>query len=185
MKQLVIGLLLITASCKGEAECSSDWFKAAGLEICDNDLGVSSDEVEYAVDVLENNTSSRSRYSDVTGLKKTFKDNQIEVIFTDQGIATGCEQVDGWGDIYYCDRFTIGVNLDGVRIYVKYNDCLSRTAFIHELLHSIEYFYLNVEDKNAHNTPEFFVKVGQESGNTIESSVNRILENTLERCNTE
>ena len=99
MKWLSI-LMLMTASCMGDANCDSDWFGAAGLTICDNDLGISSEEVEYLVDVLEDEISSRDRYSDITDLKKTFKNGEVEVIFTDKHITVGCEEVDKYGDIY-------------------------------------------------------------------------------------
>jgi len=147
MKYFTIFLLLFVASCgKDEARCTSEWFEAAGLKICDNDLGVSSDEVELAVDILENDLTSRVRYVYVTELKKTFEEEGIEVIFTDKGIGVDCEEVDEWGEIYYCEASVHGVNIDHVRNYVVYHDCLAWTALVHELLHSIEYFYIDIEN---------------------------------------
>jgi hypothetical protein len=186
MKQLMIVLLLTVASCgRGEVPCNSGWFDAAGLRICDNDLGVSSDEIELAIDILEEDLTSRTRYTNIVDLRGTFKDNDIEVIFTDKDIGVNCERVDEWGDVYYCERAVSGVNLDHVRNYVIFDECLGRTSFIHELLHSIEYFYLDIEDGSEHDTPEFYILLKdtpEVRANTVESSTNRKIRNRLERC---
>jgi hypothetical protein len=188
MKEGIVGLtLLLVASCgMEEAECTSEWFEAAGLKICDNDLGVSADEVKLAVETLESDLTSRERYTHITNLEDTFKKKNIEVIFTDEDLGINCRKVDEWGQIYYCERTPYGVNIDHVRSYVTFNECLAWTALVHELLHSIEYFYLGVEDGGNHDTPEFFI-IGQDNiydkVHTVEYTVEYKLAPKLERCN--
>lgn len=185
MRYLVLSLLLVASCGKGEAPCNSKWFDAAGLKICDNDLGVSSDEVELAVDILESDLNSRDIYSDITGLRKTFADNNTEVIFTDKDLAVNCEEVDEWGGISFCEKDVWGVNINWERIYIHFDDCLAWTAFIHELLHSVEHYYLDVQDGSKHDTPEFFVqgwKTVYENSITVEHTANATLRDSLSRC---
>jgi len=155
MKKIIVlcGLIL---SCGGEMtkeECPGDWYyeDVAGLTIC-SDGKVDPDEIRYAVQVIEQQTAIR--YPEVNNLAELLKEKKVSVYFIDEALAVNCEPVEN--GVYRCDKDIGGANVDGHRIYVRYNSCLAFTSLGHEILHSIEKYYLNIPDDVDHTVPWLF-----------------------------
>jgi hypothetical protein len=177
--------MLINISCGGIELCESgETYKISGLNICDNGFDILPEDIEHTVSVLEQETNIR--YPEISNLKRIFNNNNVTVTFTDAALATNCQQIEGTNNrVYACERSLGGFNENGNTLYVRYNDCLAYSSLSHELLHSIEFYYLDIKNGANHDTPFFFIRrdgVVEENLETIEFKTTSILVRTLEKC---
>ena len=149
-------------------------FKAGGLNICSEDE-INPDEIEYAVQIVQEKTAEK--YPQVVDLKNTLSENNTKVYFINDNLNIDCEKIKQ--DIYRCHDNMGGINIEK-EIYVIYNNCLGKTAFAHEILHSIEIYYLSDVAVGGHQTVDFFTQtygVG-----AVEHKIWTELMNNLESC---
>lgn len=171
MKKMLI-LVLLSASCGGTfwvEECPGDWFfEAGGLIVC-SEGELDPAEVEYAVQITEAETAVR--YPEVSNLKDTLKNNEVAAYFVDDDLALDCEKLDE--NIYRCGDTIGGANYNGEELYIRYHPCLALTALGHELLHSVERYYLDTFFTSDHTTPWLFY---QSSPNQVEAVEHKIFQ---------
>ena len=154
MNKLFLALAAITAlSCgddKAEIKCM-DEFSAGGLKVC-SEGPLSAEEIEYTVRVVEEKTAER--YSQVSNLKEKLKNHKVHIYFIDDPLSMECKELEH--GIFRCEKHISGVNVNGDVIYVKYHKCLAYTSVGHEILHSIERYYLGDIPHGDHATPWLF-----------------------------
>lgn len=180
-------LIFITQLGCGEEElCQSSDLKLGGLCI-QKGFDVREGEINAMIDVLE--TTTQKHYPEVVDIAGKFRDEKVRVEFTKDDLALHCEKYEK--DVYQCKDLVLGVNYGGHHIYLSYDECLGDTALSHELLHSIEQFYLGVKsdkDKsNDHLTPWLFMESLPEDEwaslfDVVEVRAMITLRCTLERC---
>ena len=186
--RLLAAILLITiCSCEPSNRCEYPEVYAAGMCVL-SEYEVNVEEIEYTVEVLEREVRAKG-YSEVRDFVTALDMNKVAVEFIDSKLAIGCERHER--DVHTCDMFISGVNYGGVDMYVQHHDCLGITALAHELMHSIEAFYLDGM-VGEHMTPWFYEEyraVGttdQERDDiwweTVEIRMIRILTCDLESC---
>ena len=151
------GILIVALCACGrtdvpEVNCNYK-FNAGGLKVC-SEGELSPAEVEFAVQATEEQTALR--YPQVVGLKETLEHNKVNVWVVDDPLAMNCEELEQ--GIYRCDKYIGGVNVDGDVIYVRYNSCSAYIPLGHELLHSIEKYYLPDIPHGDHETPWLFMQ---------------------------
>jgi len=139
----------------GEDLCQKSDLHYGGLCI-QKGFNIAKDEVETLVAVTE--AEVQRYYPEVVDIKNKFKDEQIRVEFIDGLLAMDCDNYEK--DVYVCEHYIGGVNYNAHHIYVEYDECLGATALAHELLHSIDDFYLDAvydnNEENDHDRPWFF-----------------------------
>lgn len=117
---------------------------------------VSEEEVSSIVSVLEEEV--QKYYPQVTNLVQDFQDHRVKVFFFEVSLYMGCEEVRP--DIFTCNKQVGGVNMNANEISLIWrDDCLSRTAIAHELMHSVQHHYdIPFDQNDPHaSTPMFFV----------------------------
>jgi hypothetical protein len=154
MNKALFVLLLTTTSCGyADIKCREEFY-AAGIGIC-SEKPLDRQEIEYSVGVLEEKVAEV--YPQVSNLPAMFDKHWVNVFFVNDLLAAECEEIDD--GISRCEDFIGGVNTDnGITIYVAYYPCLADTSFSHELMHSIETFYLKGVDKIGHGPPQFYMQ---------------------------
>ena len=162
----------------GKYACESDTFETSGLVICHNNLDVKRHEVDRAVDLLE--LELNKVYPKINNIASKFREKDVMVVFLDENLAVDCEEIDR--GVYICEKYAGGVNVDSNTLYVGWHPCLGFTAFPHELLHSVENFYLDIKDGSKHDTPYFFAEETDPYTESIEYKVEDTLQNELDRC---
>jgi len=179
----LLGIALFCCACEPTDKCLEPEVYAAGMCIL-SEYTVNVDEIEYTVDLLEKEVRAKG-YDEVEDFAKYLDINDTHVEFIDDFLSMGCEYYEN--DVYKCDMHISGVNYGGTDIYVQYHKCLGITAFAHELLHSIEWFYLNGM-VGEHMTPWFYEEYGIAANdpeiwmNTIEVRMWRFLICELDSC---
>jgi len=150
-------LIILLASCNAgtvsviaNTNCRYN-FHAGGLEIC-SEQSLDPQEIEYAVQVVEEQTALK--YPQVVNLAGTLEENGVSVYITDDPLSLNCEEM-ALG-VYRCEDHIGGVNFSGLLIFVRYDVCSAFIPLGHELLHSIEQFYLNDIPHGDHETPWLF-----------------------------
>jgi len=179
MKYL-LPIFLITASCGDWYFCETEWYEVAGLQVCDNGYDVWNYEIKQAVETLQEHITTY--YPEVIEIEETFSKHQVDLTFTEKTMAMECKKIRT--NVYACDRIHTAVNIDGLSIYALYDECLADTPLVHELLHSIEEFYLDGATLK-HITPYLFPhKESTPSGSeySVENIVNNELRMVLNRC---
>lgn len=140
-----------------EELCQPSDLKFGGLCI-QKGFDIQEEDINRVVSVTELET--QRYYSEVINTVDRFKKEKIRVEFIDGNLAVDCEKYEK--GVYECEDYILGVNYDAHMIYVSYDSCLGNTALAHELLHSIEHFYLDVafdkDESNDHSTPWLFVQ---------------------------
>ena len=154
MYRLVLCVMLLSGC--GNENCQQEFY-AAGINFCLDyvpDYPVSTSLIEDVVQVIERETNQY--YPSVVDVAGMFAQRSVFVYVVS-------------GDLYYdcidteLDRVKIckgvgGVNGDGGHYIIierpKYrNACFSKGVLMHELLHSVDKFYLNGD---YHSTPHMF-----------------------------
>lgn len=141
MKPVSILFLLSVAACGGSLNLAGDCFHAGGLDVCSQvDGAVSPTDISILVSIVEEEV--QRVYPEVTNLVKTLEDHDVSVLFVTGGLAVGCVELQR--DIYQCAKLAAGVNVDGDAIFVslRAEGCLAVMSLGHELLHSVEAYYL-------------------------------------------
>lgn len=187
LKTFIPLFLIVTVSCAGDF-CEDPDFEAAGLKIC-TDSYVDPEEIAIVAKIVEQKV--REVYPQVpTHTFRDYKRNDIRVQFVDEFLAIGCDSV---GDgVYTCETIAGGVttetafNIYKIRIY--YNECLIRSSFDHELLHVIEFLYLDgPQGEEFHSRPYMFKlgawkKQGIPIQDTIEQKIYEEARPILQSC---
>ena len=186
-----IAFLIVTflQACGSEELCQNSDLKFGGLCI-QKGFDIQEEDINCMMEVIE--TETRYYYSEVTNIVNKFEKEKIRVEFIDGNLAMGCEKYEK--DVYECDDYISGVNYDAQMIYVSYDSCIGNTALAHELLHSIDHFYLgevfDKDESNDHSTPWLFVEYLDIEGDVdildiIEIRIFVNLVCTLEKCQDE
>lgn len=166
-------LMPLLASCGPGRVWSCDFY-TAGLCVS-SALEVDPAEVEQVVEAVEDVSN---QYYRVKNLPQTLDKHDVRVIMTDRHLASDCKHIDA--DVYVCDALG-GVNFGGTKLYVEYyGGCLAYTALAHELLHSVDRYYLG--GPHGHSTPFMFEQAADDPELTIERKVFRLLLKTLPSC---
>lgn len=149
----LVSIAILMLSC-GEEEptikCKQE-FTAGGLKVC-SEADVSADEIERSVQIVEEQV--KERYPEVSNLKDKLKNKKVHIYFIDDPLSMECSEIEH--GIFRCDKHISGVNVDGDVIYVQYYKCLAYTSMGHEILHSIEKYYLGDIPHGDHATPWLF-----------------------------
>lgn len=187
MKTLtLIPFLLIIVSCRGDF-CEDPDFEAAGLKICTDGNPIDPEEVEIIAKTVEQKI--QEVYSQVpSNTFEDYKRNDIRVQFIDEILAINCEELEA--DIYKCEDSIGGAiveNFNIYKIYVRYTRCLANTSLDHELLHALEYFYLDgPQGEDGHSAPFMFKIDAKRQGildqDTIEQKIYNEVRFTLPSC---
>ena len=143
-------LLVLLASCgKGKVHWCD--FFTAGLCVSSVNI-VEPLEIEQTVEALEYFT--QEYYPKVSNLTQKFEKHNISVYLTDRNLVKDCSNI--YDEVEMCDNIA-GVNIGGSKIYVEYfGGCLAFSSLAHELLHSIDTYYL--DGPHGHSTPYFFTR---------------------------
>jgi hypothetical protein len=141
----------------GEIEfCPVPDFTVAGLDICTNGLEISPQEIETITELAERHTNFY--YPEVVNVVDRFEEwGSLKVEFIDSDLSVDCEHI---GDtVYKCKHHIGGATASFRRIYIEYYECLAHTSLDHELLHVIDYLYLNGPRGNTgHATEHLFTQ---------------------------
>lgn len=188
MRAIISFLVLTTAACDmlNGSFCENPDFEAAGIKICTDDP-VDPEEVKTIVRIMEEKV--REVYpqvpSDTFG---DYKRNNIRVQFVNASLGRDCEEL---GDgVHQCESPIGGSMIQGFniyRIYIRYHKCLASTSLDHELLHVLEYLYLDgPQGKDDHSTPFMFIQDAKEQGiliqDTIELKIYADMKPLLDSC---
>lgn len=172
---LSLFLLIFLASCGKSYDCDSPDFHTAGLDVCAKGLSVVPEHVELAVQFVEQRT--QEVYPEVVETAKKYNNKGVLVVFLDSDLSVECEEIEN--GIYKCKQHIGGANTNwGRKMFVKYHKCLAFTSLPHELLHSIEEFYLGGYSKD-HETPEMFVQDAENQGIEYQETIEWKAENDL------
>lgn len=172
MKYLIVLSLLLT-SCGPGRVWSCDFY-TAGLCVS-SALEVDPAEIEQVVRTVE---YFSNQYYDVKNLPRMLEKHKVALYMTNQQLVDDCRDLGA--DVYICDDIS-GVNFDGDQMYVEYyGGCLAWTALAHELLHSVDRYYLG--GPHGHSTPYMFDEWGDDPNLTIERRAFIFLRNTLNSC---
>lgn len=183
---IAIVLLILQTACGNEAICQKSDLKFGGLCI-QKGYDISESDINDVISATEKETSKH--YPSVINIAQTFRSEKIRVEFVDGKLAMNCDHYER--DVYSCEEYIAGVNYDAHYIYSIYNECLADTALAHELLHSIELFYLDIgfdrNENNDHNTPWLFMEyldVNEEASfwDIIENRIWASLACSLDKC---
>jgi hypothetical protein len=164
-KRLILAFMttFIVACGSENPNCNPDkydfWVDGVPVCLAPKTQQVLPEYVSMAMDFVEQ--EAQRYYPEVQNVKQIFA-AQLEFIYmTPKALADQCIMLEP--GIYSCERHLGGVNVErGRRIYVgswheDRKPCLSFSSLIHELLHSIEYFYLG-DSVGDHETPYFFMQ---------------------------
>lgn len=130
-----------------------------GIDLC-VDHGIDIHNPDMVLDIIDIVESNASTYYNVTGLQKTLAEHQLFIILTDRTIVGDCTTIthhESVETIQVCETNYGGFNNQGNFIVVKYQPCLGATHLAHELLHSIQRYYIG-ESGNDHSTAMMFTK---------------------------
>ena len=170
-KVLLLITLLLSMSCGGAIvipECTY-LFEVDGVTIC---AGNEVDPVEISKTIKWVEEKTQVHYPQVTNLANTLAKNNVWIFFLDiEGyLATNCFETLFEG-VYVCDQIINGQNRDGIVLLSRYHSCLAYTALGHEILHSVEIFYLKdiAGDLHDHMTPYLFEEWGQANNKFYET----------------
>lgn len=179
MKKLIILFVGVLASCgRAYDPCLSDTFISGGLEVCHNNLPISPGDIELGVNLLQK--AINIYYPDITNIEDTFEQEIVKVIFLDAYLSYSCIDIDSGVNI--CSQHIGGIAIDGAKtLYVQYKPCLGNSSFQHELMHSVEKFYLGNGDP-THSTEHFFIQKSSNPRSTIEYIANTNLRGLAESC---
>lgn len=88
-------------------------------------------------------------------LEAMFEEKGVHVTFVDYDMQIDC--VKKKRTTYECKNIS-GVNYASNDIYVEWRRCIADTAFVHELLHTIEYEFFNISawKGSPHQPPLFY-----------------------------
>lgn len=179
MKYVIIFLLLFINGCGESSECVYQ-FEAGGLTAC-TPQPLDSDEITRTVELVE--LEVQKHYPQVTNLSKSLREFDVWVHFidTEGDLALGCDNTQ-FEDLYVCDKTITGHNKGGSLLIVQYRECLGYSSLAHEIIHSVEFFYLMdiIEDINSHMTPHLFTSSGPGS---VEELVESQMIEELDSCN--
>jgi hypothetical protein len=182
-------LISMLCGCGAEDLCQASDLKFGGLCIQEG-FDIQEQDINRMMEVIE--TETQYYYPEVVNIVDKFAEEKIRVEFIDGNLAFNCEEYER--DVYECDDYIYGINYDSHMIYVSYNECIGNTALAHELLHSIDHFYLGAKydkDKsNDHSTPWLFTEYIdiEENINILDIVEIRVAVNlmcTLEKCSNE
>lgn len=174
-------LFLFSIGCNKEDYYCNDGSIVSGLCVVDNDLNISSDIIEFTVEELEKEL--KVYYPEINNLPDAFKNLTARVSFLDEDLYVNCKEQSLY--LYKCDD-VVGVAFNHYDVYVEYHECILYSVMAHELLHLVEYYYLDVMDGNDHSTPDFFISNYTDTGlakETVEHKVSDTLLHLLESCN--
>lgn len=115
-------------------------FFAGGVCVVTNGLEVYPDDVEQAIDILQEEIDKKI---DAGNIKKIFEDDGVVATFIDEDLLLNCEVVNR--KIFICKNIS-GAIYDNWDIYIEWRSCIGRTSFQHELLHNIEQNVLGIKD---------------------------------------
>lgn len=166
MKILIMLMMCSSVACKLDIRCLNDDavdFFAAGLKIC-SDYDTDPAEVEFIVNtVIEQAAIRYPKLLDVD-FQSDLEYYNVRVAILDDHLVTGCRKINhrqGGEAVYACEDNLGGINFNGDAILIEGNrSCLSWSALDHELLHTINLFYLD-RDGSGHGAPWMFI---QDSG---------------------
>lgn len=181
MKQVLMLAVILLGACgdDGSDKIVCEYIPS-GLCIDTRGLQVSLDEIEYMVGVLEEQI--QFFYPEISNLPEAFKNLEATVTFIDGDLALDCSRVPNSPEGLEVCRNIGGVNYLYHNMFVEYHRCLSWTALGHELLHSVENYYLGVDDAR-HDTEWFFDQSRNGSGPIhIESRVRNATIYNLPSC---
>lgn len=184
MKLLILLFVLLLEGCGGYAfDCEIE-ISAGGMNICfeneKQNLGISKQMIEETVYIVQEET--RKHYPQVTNLKYRLDQAGTDVFFTTKDLAQDCKRP-RWDipNISICDGIG-GFNTNGNFIVVKYYGCGSLKLLEHEILHSIEIFYLN-DFTNDHKMPYMFNEPLDEDDPAREVTIETLIANRInEMC---
>lgn len=161
---LIIFFLLFTFGCGDERiqfECSHK-YNIDGISVC----SIKPIKIKQVIATIEWTSSyAKYYYPQVGNLLEDLKKKEAKLYFTkgDVYLAKNCKETE-FDDLHECELVIGGQNRNhGTTIISKYHECLGGTALVHELLHSIEIFYIKdiAGDRNDHMTPYFFYDWGK------------------------
>lgn len=177
---LLISLLSACDVYDEEGFCQNPSFEIAGLKVC-TEHSVDSKEIEIVARIVEQKV--REIYPQVS--PSTFDDyqrNDIRIQFIDGALLLGCKEIES--GIYVCEKNIGGLtqgSFDIYKIYIRHHDCLAGTSLVHELLHVIEYFYLDgPQGEDQHSRPYLFHQDAKEQGISVEDTVEQKIYNAVE-----
>ena len=152
-KLLILCSLTILCACGGEVPVCNPSNIAAGSCINTNGLDVSLEEIDTLAEVLE--TKIQERYPYIENITTAFSNLDLTVTFIDKSLEIECKHIKhAPGSLKSCTLIG-GVDYNYRNIYVRYYPCLAYTSLAHEFLHSVEYYYLGVNN-SEHDTAWFF-----------------------------
>jgi hypothetical protein len=123
--------------------------------VCTEEGEILTEEVERLVQIVEEEV--QVHYDEVVDLAEKMDKRDVKVYFVDGSLARDCKEIKR--DIFECSSPDIsGVYLypEDV-IYAEYEDCLAWSSLVHEILHFIEFRYLNIRGED-HSTEHMFRK---------------------------
>jgi hypothetical protein len=180
---LVLTLSVTACSSWYNPECLYR-FNAGGLDVC-SPYYIDPVEIEQVVRITQEEV--QKYYPQVTNLEDKLSLNAVIAHFVDGLLLNNCVETQIPGQ-YICDDPADGKNFFSSVILVSYRDCLGSTALAHEILHSIEFFYMLYEDINvaSHMTPHLFtdwaLEVKKPVLDTVEVRVRDRLRAELPSC---
>ena len=159
---LLVACLFTPGCLLNTGECTQS-FVAGGLTVCvQREEPVDPAVVEAIVATTELEVGRW--WPKVTGLAAMLESKGVTLTIVDQVLAYRCSQLNGIPGLYTCaDQFS-GANYGGAEIYVFSQGCVGWSALGHELMHSIEAFYLDGLTTN-HSTEYLF-------GGSVEANIN-------------
>ena len=150
--------LVLLAGC-GEVPCFNSFY-TAGMLVCydhpsqQESEQVSAQVIEDLVQITEEET--QVWFPEVKNLTDVLASHYVELTFTHALMGFNCSAYYGNTQITQCERRIEGFNNNGTAIVVRYEDCKANYIIGHELLHSVEAFWLG--GMTDHITPDLWEK---------------------------
>lgn len=134
---------------------------------------VEQQDVRMVIDLLEQELSKK--YSYVPRLNEMLAAHNVVVKIDSGNLVMDCSsRTDDIPGVYSCKTDIGGVNADGHMILIEHDKCIGRSALIHELLHSFEFYSLGINPPQDHSTRDLFVQYarlhGGKSMDTVEGA---------------
>ncbi len=177
-KLMLISLFLLLTNCGGDGTAFTDFclerFDAGGMDIC-SEFETSSylpTLIDDLTDLVE--AEAQVYYPEVINLREMLADKNVTVTLIDDSLSINCAPIHN--NIDRCEGTLSGFNRGGKDITVSYVSCNSMSTLGHEILHSVEQYYLGGLTPE-HTTSDMFDETN--GGEKIETQVRKIVYN---RC---